>query len=288
MNIAQIPAIAMTHGGKFHADDVFSGAFLRLLKPEIQIRRAFKVPESFEGLVFDLGWGCYDHHQQGAPVRENGIPYAAFGLLWKEFGKEYLSLYGLPQEAEKEALFFDLHFVQPLDLDDNTGCGTPLADVIGNFNPPWDSADSPDSCYEQAVEFAKTILNNHFRSVFASQRASALVREALQKIENHIVVLDTYCPWKQVLAGTDTWFVVYPSQRGGYSAQTVPSSQNEGGSPIDFPEAWAGKSAEELQQLTSISDLRFCHNSRFLIAADSLDGALQACRLAMEAGEKKL
>lgn len=84
-----IPAAAMTHGGKFHADDVFSAALLRLLRPDIRIHRGFQVPEAFEGLVFDIGLGPFDHHQQDAPVRENGVPYAAFGLLWREFGAAF-------------------------------------------------------------------------------------------------------------------------------------------------------------------------------------------------------
>ena len=79
LRIGDIPGNVLTHGGKFHADDVFSGAFLTILKPGIQIERAFQVPEGYAGLVFDLGWGRFDHHQQGAPVRENGVPYAAFG-----------------------------------------------------------------------------------------------------------------------------------------------------------------------------------------------------------------
>ena len=31
-----IPSVALTHGGKFHADDVFSAALLRILQPGIQ------------------------------------------------------------------------------------------------------------------------------------------------------------------------------------------------------------------------------------------------------------
>ena len=31
-----------------------------------------------------------DHHQKDSRVRENGIPYAAFGLLWEELGTEIL------------------------------------------------------------------------------------------------------------------------------------------------------------------------------------------------------
>ena len=32
--------------------------------------------------------------------------------------------------------------------------------------------------------------------------------------------------------------------------------------------------------MTGIAGLRFCHNGRFLIAADTLEEAVRACRLA--------
>ena len=79
--MTMIPNSAVTHGGRFHADDVFSSALLRLLNPKIKIRRVMRLPENFDGLAFDIGGGDFDHHQNGAPVRENGVPYAAFGIL---------------------------------------------------------------------------------------------------------------------------------------------------------------------------------------------------------------
>ena len=77
-------AKAFTHGGKFHADDVFSSALLLYFNPEIQITRGNQVPEDYEGIVYDIGRGEYDHHQKDSRVRENGIAYAAFGLLWDQ------------------------------------------------------------------------------------------------------------------------------------------------------------------------------------------------------------
>ena len=92
-------AKAFTHGGKFHADDVFSAALLLYLNPEIQISRGNQVPEDFDGIVFDIGRGAYDHHQKDSRIRENGVPYAAFGLLWEALGAEIL--------GEELALSFD-------------------------------------------------------------------------------------------------------------------------------------------------------------------------------------
>lgn len=53
------------------------------------------------------------NHQKDSRIRENGIPYAAFGLLWEELGKEIL--------GEELAAKFDESFIQPLDNNDNTG-----------------------------------------------------------------------------------------------------------------------------------------------------------------------
>ena len=74
-------AKAFTHGGKFHADDVFSAALLLYLNPEIQISRGNHVPEAFDGIVFDIGIAAYDYTHKDSRIRENGVPYQASGLL---------------------------------------------------------------------------------------------------------------------------------------------------------------------------------------------------------------
>ena len=53
--IKQKDACAFTHGGKFHADDVFSSALLLYINPEISITRGNSVPDDFTGIVFDIG-----------------------------------------------------------------------------------------------------------------------------------------------------------------------------------------------------------------------------------------
>ena len=62
-------AKAFTHSGKFHADDVFSYALLLYLNPAITITRGNKVPKDFDGIVFDIGRGKYDHHQKDSRIR---------------------------------------------------------------------------------------------------------------------------------------------------------------------------------------------------------------------------
>ena len=71
-----------------------------MVYPDIEIIRGNEVPEDFDGIVYDIGRGKYDHHQLNKRVRENGIPYAAFGLLWEEYGSHFL--------GEKMAKVFDV------------------------------------------------------------------------------------------------------------------------------------------------------------------------------------
>lgn len=281
MAIRTIPDEALTHAGRFHADDVFSSALLKLLHPGIRIYRVFKAPDHYVGLVFDLGGGEFDHHQQGAEVRENGVPYAAFGLLWRAFGKRLMEQ-GDPSLAGEEAVRFDEKFVQPLDEDDNKGTGSAIASVIAMFNPSWDSGESPDVCFDRAVDFAKIILINRLHNIFSIQRAQELVRGALERSEDHIVILPRYAPWKAALEGTGTQFVVFPSQRGGFCAQNVPAEENAEKKTYLFPEAWAGKSEDELPKVSGIATLNFCHNGRFMISAATEEDVVKACRLARE------
>ena len=125
----KIPANGFTHAGKFHADDVFATALLQIIRPDIRITRGFAVPDDFDGIVYDIGFGMFDHHQEPREYRANGIPYAAFGLLWRVLGPGLV--------GERQARLIDENFIQPLDLNDNTGEQNSLCDAIGFSNPVW-------------------------------------------------------------------------------------------------------------------------------------------------------
>ena len=152
----KIPARGFTHAGKFHADDVFATALLQILRPDIQVTRGFVVPDNFDGIVYDIGDGMFDHHREPRQTRPNGVPYAAFGLLWRVLGPGLV--------GERQARLVDENFIQPLDLNDNTGEQNSLCDAIGFFNPTWDSPDSADDRFFEAVAVAKQILTRQIEA----------------------------------------------------------------------------------------------------------------------------
>ena len=282
--IKQNNATAFTHSGKFHADDVFSSALLLYLNPEIRIIRGNKVPEDFDGIVFDIGRGRYDHHQKDSRIRENGIPYAAFGLLWEELGAEIL--------GEELAQKFDESFVQPLDNNDNTGEKNELATLIGNFNPTWDAQGGNDEAFFQAVSVAGMILENKFERYLGNERADKRVEEILEehqkailsgeksKEEARILFLPEFVPCQKRLSETDIAFVIFPSNRGGYCIQPQKKEYSLN-YKCSFPVEWLGLENEELVAATGLSSAGFCHKGGFLMTTGTLEDAVKACEISL-------
>lgn len=284
--IKQKNASAFTHSGKFHADDVFSAALLLYLNPEITITRGNQVPENYEGLVFDIGRGQYDHHQKNSRIRDNGVPYAAFGLLWEKLGPEIL--------GEELALKFDESFVQPLDINDNTGEKNELATLIGNFNPGWDSKSSNDEAFFQAVSVAGMILENKFERYLGNERADRRVEEVLTEhaaslasgdtpAENtNILILPEFIPCQKRLSETNIAFVIFPSNRGGYCIQPQKKEYSMN-YKCSFPSSWLGLEGEELSLVTGLKSAAFCHKGGFLMTCGTLEDSVLACRSSLAA-----
>lgn len=274
-------ARAFTHGGKFHADDVFSAALLFYINPEITILRGNRVPDDFDGIVFDIGRDAYDHHQRDSRVRENGVPYAAFGLLWEAVGAEIL--------GEELAEEFDEAFVQPLDHNDNTGEKNELANLIGNFNPTWDAQGGNDEAFFQAVSVAGMILENKFERYRGNERADRRVEEILEEHRQavtsgksdsedaKILILPEFVPCQKRLSETEIAFVIFPSNRGGYCIQPQKKEYSMN-YKCSFPSSWLGLEGEELSLVTGLKSAAFCHKGGFLMTCGTLEDSVLACR----------
>ncbi len=265
-----------THGGVFHADDVFATALLRILNPDIQISRGFSVPENFSGIVYDIGGGKYDHHQKNSRVRENGVPYAAFGLLWEQFSQELLS--------REDAQVFDEYFIQPIDRADNTGEENILSLIISDRLPTWqEEAMQMDEAFEEAVALAQRILERRLKQIRSDREAYEIVIRKAKECRDGILYLEPVVPWKEALRDypKDILYVIYPSIRGGYNIQAVPCREDKHALRQPFPENWRGADSQQLQKLTGIQDFTFCHKSGFLSVTETLDGAYAVAGLAM-------
>ena len=261
----------LTHAGVFHADDVFATALLKLLFPNIEIERSNDVPENYEGIVYDIGFGRYDHHQQDKEYREDGRAYAAFGLLWREYGECFL--------CAEDAAYFDKKFVAPLDNADNTGKRVQLSTIIGDFRPNDIDESGMDLAFDEAVSFAQGILVRRLHTINYQRECFRYVRGIAEKTDDRILYLEEFMPWKDALAKTHIDYVVYKSARGGYNIQNVPKLRDGKTVEALFPEEWRGRTQEELRSLTGIDDFIFCHSGGHICATGSYKSAKKVTEL---------
>jgi uncharacterized UPF0160 family protein len=264
-----IPSHGFTHGGCFHADDVFATALLSLVNPDFTWRRGNEVPADFDGIVYDIGGGEYDHHQVGARVRENGVPFAAFGLVWEKYGCLLLD----PGDVS----FFDEKFVQMIDLTDNTGKENPISTVIRDMNPEWNEEVDQDLAFSGAVDYAKTTLSTWFKHLKAKREAAKLIEERMLQVKDRTLDLGMYLPWNDYLWDKEVDFVIFPSNRGGFSLQTVAHDPEKQRSR-EFPKEWGGLRDAELEKVSGIRGMLFCHKAGFLCVTETLEAAWEVVR----------
>ncbi len=286
-----------THSGKFHADDVMATAILRLLLGDIKVTRTRD--ENILGkldLVYDISLGEFDHHQLNKEIRENNIPYAACGLVWREFGSRVIQKFNSQFEENDIISIFDhvdKNLVQGIDATDN-GIEikseikvTSISDIIQNFNPTWDSNDSKDDAFEEAVQYATEVLKRIISRQVSVIKARVIVNEAFQNRNiSEIMVLKNGCPWLQQLLKIDlnneVLFVISPGDNNEeYKIQTVKKTVDTFEARKDILESLRGKSSEEINSIIKIDDAIFCHKAGFIASTKSLESALKIAKLSL-------
>ena len=290
-----------THDGSFHADDVFAVAALRMVEPGLEVVRSRnREAIAAAGLRVDIGLrddpetGDFDHHQKGgAGERDNGIPYASFGLVWRRHG---VSLCGGDERAAAEV---DARLVQGVDAIDTGFTLTrpvlegvrpaDVSDLIDHFNPAWDEDASDEerlARFERAVAFAGGVLERSIAAASAGARARGLVEEAIAAaVDPRVVELDRSMPWHQavVTGAPEALYVIYPKKADDWRMQAVPQRLGDFTNRRPLPEAWGGLQAEALARETGVEDAVFCHAARFLVVARSREGIRELARQALAA-----
>lgn len=312
-----------THGGKFHADDAWAVAVLKVLFPEADIVRTREQARidaaDFAidvGGVWDPATGRFDHHQKEFDAtRVSGVPYASAGLVWREYGARCVAALAehhtgerlADDTAQQIAYAIDADIVQYLDLSDvgvakNAPGSYGLSAVVSGFNPGW--LDEQRLGYGEAVEvyrmgqfmraveFLTDIMGNAVRYRVGAMLAVTQVRQAEVLEDGKLLFLkNAALPWSSVVRKEmpKVLFVISHSlteQR--YMLHTVSVDTESFDARADLPEAWAGLREAELAAVTGVEDAVFCHTGRFIAAARSYAGALTMARQALAAVEPRV
>ncbi|MCI6107392.1 MAG: MYG1 family protein [Tenericutes bacterium] len=277
----------ITHSGTMHTDEVFATAFLDLLKKDITLIRVPQVEiDKIEKdvLVYDIGRGKYDHHQDDAKTRENGIKYSSFGLLFQEFGKEYLKQLKI-EDIEEVFNTIDKELVEGIDAVDNGVFPEinanfkvkTLDDIIKACNPSFGSNQDENEQFIKAVGIAKIIFQEIIHNIVGKVKAKKIILQKLKVTEKDYLELEEYIPYEETILkneeGNHILFALYPSNRGGWGIKTIKKSAEDKTDRLSFPENWAGLENKELEKITGIKDVTFCHSGRFLMTCKTKEAA---------------
>jgi uncharacterized UPF0160 family protein len=297
----------VTHSGGFHADELLSSVVLTRLFPDAQLLRTRDrewITPSDDKIIYDVGGAfdadaqIFDHHQRPGPLREDDQPFSSFGLIWAQYGRDYLAAMDVP-EGDIEAIHtkFDAKFVLPIDLLDN-GAMEPsvagplsimtLPSLLGSLKPVFDDASptADDDAFLTALPIARSFVEAQIRNLAAKARAQSIVAEAIEKAgSSPILELPMGMPYRSALDKAEAdhiMFVVNPRgddwMLGGIKLSNETFEQR-----ADLPAAWAGLTDAKLEEASGVKGAKFCHNARFIAVANSREAILKMAGLAIDA-----
>lgn len=294
----------ITHSGSFHSDDVFAAATLHLYYKKI--KKSYRLIRTVNSeiiktgtIVFDIGGeydeekNLFDHHQKGgAGKRENGIPYAAFGLVWKKFGS-------IICENEEISKLIDIHLVQAIDAGDNgVNISSNIYDgvhpvfvqnLLQSFNPTYkEDYISTDKRFDEAMSIAMLYLERVIHQTKIQYNISQHVKEIYHNQDNKeiLIVEESFGRNELTIAVNDlvsVLYFIYPSKReDGWNICAARVSLDSFESKKPFPESWRGLQGENLAKISGVETAYFCHNSGFLCAAKTREDAVLLAKKSLE------
>lgn len=284
----------VTHSGGFHADELMSSVVLTRLFPDATIVRSRDtawITPAADRIVYDVGGGydadqrLFDHHQRDAPLRDDGQPYSSFGLVWKHYGRDYLTALGIP-DADLDIVHpkFDASFVLPIDLLDNGAispavagplAGMTLPGLLETLKPVFDQGgpEAEMRAFHTALPIARAFIEARIARIAAGLRADGMVMDAIAAAgDSRILELPMGMPFRPsvIKAGADhLLFVITPRGEDDWTLGGITAEATGFTLRADLPAAWAGLTGEALEQASGVPGAKFCHNGRFIAAANS-------------------
>lgn len=285
----------VTHSGTFHPDDVFSTMFLANLIDNPVVARVNDTKDvNKDAIVYDIGYGEFDHHGPDALYRNKDLKYSSFGLLWKKWGLEYLKKENMdyPEELFK---VIDEKLVMQIDGIDNgvfPKIEAPyklmdLDKIIDLFNKNWDDAIDNDDNFIAALDIAQVIFNRLILREKALIKANQLVLKEIDNVQDNILILKEYMPYKEAIFNANNpkakeiKIVITPSNRGGYNIKPLTVSLESKELVVHFSKEFLGLHNDELVNVSGIKTARFVHSQGFIACAETLDDAILLAKNAL-------
>jgi uncharacterized UPF0160 family protein len=285
----------VTHSDSYHTDDVFAVATLLLVYPEAEVVRSRdrEVMATADilvdvGLEYDPEKLRFDHHQsEGAGKRENGIPYASFGLVWKQYGEQLAG-------SREASQVIDEVLVMPIDaIDNGVEISTSIfpgirsysiGDYLASFSNKVNDPGEINRIFGEVVILAKELLLREINSAMLKVGEWNEVRRIYENSsDKKIIILPNHISWKKVLIQSEAMYVISERLDKTWQVRAVPIEFYSMNVKKSFPEEWGGLEKDKLSEISNVSDATFCHRGLFLAGATTKEGAIRLAEIALNA-----
>ncbi|MBC7981589.1 MYG1 family protein [Candidatus Parcubacteria bacterium] len=301
----------VTHSGQFHADDIFSTALLNLYfkhkepKTKLKYKRSRIAADiAAADIVYDVGYVYnpkkmrFDHHQNEAGLaRENGVKYAAFGLVFKHFGSELIGMISGEKNKKVIADIFETvekKLVQHIDGMDNGQLtytqnfkGVDIFTVDNYYRICKDIIDTSntrllDKKFFELVKLSESMVGNVILYAIHKEKEKVLAVKAYKKSKDkRIIICDKFYNFN-FNKFPEPLMTVYPDTLEGWNAKVVEKGEELYDARFYFPESWRGLVDAELEKACGVKGAKFCHKSGFLIVNKTKEGLMKMIDLALK------
>lgn len=262
---------------------------LNSLRPELKVKREIRL--SSAGLIYTY----FGEDVIRQILKANGIESASDDLVRGVFRKLYDTLI-----AEIDAID---NGVPMFDGEPKYSIDTHLSARVSHFNPAWNEDAGDDTDAMKRFEKAKAYVGQEFidKVLYYAVRwwpARELVENAVKKrMEVHasgeILELEMLCPWKEHLyeledqydiAGVPK-YVIYFNKENDWRVICVPLQPASFVCRKFLAAPWRGVRDKELESVSGIEGITFCHQTGFIGGNTTREGALKMAVASLEAKE---
>lgn len=245
--------IAVTHDKKFHADDVFTGALLKIALGEdnVEIRRTRDAADVLSAdIIFDMGmkydgFKYFDHHQDDARLymydSYDSPKHCAFTLIAKAIFNDD-DLY----ERFMNTLGIGIA-IRDNSQTELLGKYSSLGTWVKYFNSTFYEDCDDDFNYEIAINIAKTLITRVIKNIEAWQMTNREL-QSVANVSDKILILDKYIPFEDYISENypDILMAIYPSvDRNEWFLSSIPKHKGDYNTyKIYFPVKWRGYNAK--------------------------------------------
>ena len=270
----------VTHSGTFHVDDVISTIFLSKIFKEINLIRvpSMNNRSMINKLVFDIGLGEFDHHQKNRNgKRENGIYYSSIGLLWKKYGKQYLTNINAKNINEVYE-YMDKELIQYIDATDNMQMeylkSKTSPDFIKLCNPEWNENVTEEEGFVRALKLADEFWEIYIKHAIAEVEAIEIIIKKTNETKENYTIFNKELPYRKAinfLKNKNIKYLIFKSKRECYDIRIIDQK-------LEFKKEIIINNIKQARKLSKINDLIYVDTHGKLCCTETLNSAINLVR----------